>query len=202
MGRGRNGAGRGRGGRPGVRAGRSPVVAAPATVPLLGPTRITSTANEREYSFDTASGNAVAMYAYGTRNATVDFTVNDTYDRLEIPTAERNAISMRLLQLMRDDARTRPDGFQYGVSANGGDGFGMQRTVAYQAVGFSRPYQAEMGESQYSVVRGGKLRPDTERLRQRENALTELDGVDRMARYDAAWATQRRAFVGGRRTQR
>ncbi len=209
MGRGRNGAGRGRGGRPGVRAGRSAVAGVPAAaataeqvreanVPpapvtqpevreapraaLLGPSRVSGRDDWRTYEFTTADGNNVRMdvMSFSRNSGTVSFAVNDSNSRSRyVDGATQNAISMRLLQHMREDARTRPDGYTYGVTAYTADNFGAERARAYQAVGYSRPVGALIGEPQYAVVRGGKLKPDVARLREREGT--------RSAQLDQMW---------------
>ncbi len=195
MGRGRNGAGRGRGGRPGVRAGRNAgggavagIPAAPATAAdvrenntppapvtqpevretpresLLTPTQVSGYGTSKRYSFSTVSGNRVEMHI----GSSIDFDVNGSYSRREMPEAERNAISMRLMQIVSQDAKTRPNGHTYRTSAVTGDGHGMERARAYQAVGFSRPSGGVAGRSQYAVVQNGKMRPDNASLAQSE----------------------------------
>ncbi|MGG6295272.1 hypothetical protein ACQ4M4_12855 [Leptolyngbya sp. AN02str] len=86
-----------------------------------------------------------------------------------------SAVAVRRLQrIIREDAKTRPEGFRYDTSAADGDRRGMVRAVAYESVGFSVPVNGQVGNTQYGVVRNGKLTPDNTRL----NAVQRISGFN------------------------
>ncbi len=216
MGRGRNGAGRGRGGRPGVRAGRSSAVAgipaAPATAEeiraanappqpresLLSNTEVTDAdyGIGKNYTFETASGQRVRMLiTSGGGYSSIAFDVNGILDRATMPKAEANAVSMRLMQIMREDVKSKPDGHVYTVTAHRGDGYSTQRARAYEVVGFSRPLYGRVGQEQFGVVKNGKLIPDRQRLISEEGTMGS-------ASYDRSWAAQVRDMRATRNVER
>lgn len=128
----------------------------------LTPTERVDWGDDRTLMFQTSRGNLVEMNISGdgdrSGSSSVSFYVNGTTrqeGRLSL--GERQAISMRLLSEIRRDARTRPDGYRYYVSAATSDGFGAERGRAYEAIGFSRP--AYVGGGQVARVVNGRLTP-------------------------------------------
>ncbi len=209
MGKGRNGGGRTAGGRPGARSGRSIVAgvpAAPATAEavreanapaqpvaaLLGPTTVDNRFGNAVYSFQTTSGNRIEMTVKQEGfedDFSVEFSVNNTVRRGMVPDREANAVTIRLMQLMRQDAAGRPDRTTYRVNASTQDGYGMRRAMAYEAMGFSRPFMGGAGGYQYAVVRGGKLKPDNTRLEEDESSNGLFPTVVEVGRSKWAAAT-------------
>lgn len=163
-----------------------PAAAPQQTAGLLSPTRVSvSDSGRRIYSFDTTDGNYVDMTVSSA--GAITFAVNGDYNRQTRMSGDTaNAITLRLMRQIREDARTRPDGFEYHANANQGDGYGGQRAISYEAIGMSRPFRGEPGEIQYGVVRGGKLTPDLEKLRDEEGRNYHI--------YNSQWQQVRDSY--------
>lgn len=113
------------------------------------------------------------------------YTSNATgFDTADTTPDEAAAISKKLLSTIRQDARDRPDGYEYKTSAWTADGRGATRTLAYTAVGFSRPLGGNEGGKQYAIVEGGRLRPNLKRLAQVEAAFDPEDIAQAEKRFD------------------
>lgn len=123
----------------------APVASTPprSSTGLLTPTRMVENEyGRRIYSFDTTDGNYVDMTVSST--GAITFAVNGDYNRqARISGDTANAITLRLMRQIREDARTRPEGFEYHANANQGDGYGGQRAISYEAIGMSRPFRGD-----------------------------------------------------------
>ena len=191
---GRNNGGAGRGARRSTRGAVAPAVAPtagpPQTAGLLRESQFINNTrdvggteyNFRSYEFYTADGKARIEMTIGSSYGigTVGFAVNGSTLDAHLPQDVANAVSLRLMRHMREDARTRPNGFRYMAYAQEGDTKTAQRAVAYQAIGMSRPTYARAGNMQYATVRNGKLTPDNDALRLEE-------GNNAFNLYNDAW---------------
>jgi hypothetical protein len=125
----------------------------------------------RVYTYETEAGNALDFTInnkaddsllpdrlLGRQFAEVEFSVNGEYT--SIPNAvsrrEGTAIALRSLAIMRADAASRPDGFQYITTATSGDGLGSRRASLYARAGFSGNFP---GLPQVAHVVNGRLVP-------------------------------------------
>lgn len=88
----------------------------------------------------------------------VIFEVNDSVNR-ETILGEKEAIRItsKVRSIMKYDASQRPDGFIYTTSPSTEDGLGAARASLYRRAGFSKAEYP--GDTQYAIVRNGKLYP-------------------------------------------
>ncbi len=178
---GRQGAG-GTGGAVAPAGGATALAATPASAPAMA---FTSTGGRQV---------EVVVTPQGANRADLTFTIDGSPNwNLNIPKPERNQIALSVMQRVRADAQSRPDGFQYRTLSTGRDEFSQRRSIAATAAGFSRPQGGGAGAYQYGVVRGGKIRPDTQRL----NAEEQRVGLTRYrttAALDSAWQDTVRSY--------
>lgn len=198
---GRNNGGGGR--RATTRRGAFASSALPATASLLAESqvfegRIGGALPYKSYRFKTTRGDTVTMTVVtntANTDANVAFDVNGKSTDANLPQDIANAVSLRLMRHMREDARTRPNGFKYNAYAQEGDTKTGLRAVAYQAIGMSRPTYARAGNTQYATVRNGKLTPDNDALRLEE-------GNNAFNLYNDAWRGVVDNFKAQRNRQR
>ena len=120
--------------------------------------RLGSGAIYSKYRFQ-EGGNDVDFYVRSNQlGNSVTFYVNNDVDRgSNISPESGRRIATRVRTVMRHEAKTRPDGFEYTTEASTADGLGATRERLYAAAGFSRA--VDPGDTQRAVVRGGRLRP-------------------------------------------
>jgi hypothetical protein len=99
-------------------------------------------------------------------SGSVDFMVNDSYTSYGNSLSPRDSakVAIKLASIIKYDASTRADGYEYTTSAVTSDGQGAKRASAYQRLGFSRPINGEPGGKQYSEVIAGKLAPNNAKV--------------------------------------
>jgi len=176
------------------------ITAAPQPPANIGNVAISTTGIGKDYDFD-VNGNGVSISINrATGGAEIEFSVNGGHGKRNLPAATQNAIATRLLQIVRSDAAGRPNGFKYKVTAYKWDSSenAMQRAVAYQAIGFSRPATGKPGYQQYGVVSGGKIRPDLEALKDAEKTYS----ARALQQVNSLWATAVDTFRAGRNAAR
>lgn len=143
--------------------------------------------NDTTYSFK-VGGEKVLVTLRGTYvrgggiEQIVEFVVGGGYSKGRLEGKNADAVALKLLAIMKHDAKTRPDGWRYSAGAYIADQFGASRALAYQAAGFSRPMANKAGGPQFAVVRNGRIRPNPSALEAEE----KLRGyVFNQADYDA-----------------
>jgi hypothetical protein len=119
-----------------------------------------STESGNTLNFEVTSGGIETPRGYSGRAAfEVSFTVNENYNRAEsFSPREGGRIATKARSIMRADARSRPDGFNYSTVASSADGLGGIRARLYSRAGFSDRGALDR-TAQYSSVKDGKLVP-------------------------------------------
>lgn len=120
-----------------------------------------SSEGARLYNFQ-IKGNDIDFHI--SSNGNVSFFVNGKVTMGDLKGRDSKAAALKLRRIMKEDAATRPNGFQYDTVASTSDTFGATRSVAYELVGFSRPVGGRAGMMQFGIVRDGKLVADKRRL--------------------------------------
>lgn len=113
----------------------------------------------RRYTFSQGDNNVAFTVYSGDNSASVSLSVNGSLDRTDVSRRDGIALALRTRSIMRAEAASRPDGFRFTTSATTEDGLGAIRARLYNQVGFTAA--ARPGDSQYGVVRNGRLVPDT-----------------------------------------
>jgi hypothetical protein len=109
-------------------------------------------------------------------SGTVGFTVNgSSYSNGNSLSPRDSAkVAIKLASIIKYDASTRADGYEYTTSAVTSDGQGAKRALAYQRLGFSRPVDGEAGLRQYGEVINGKLTPNDTKVAEKDDVSQEI----------------------------
>lgn len=143
--------------------------------------------NDTTYSFK-VGGEKVLVTLRGTYvrgggiEQIVEFVVGGGYAMGRLEGKAKNEAALKVLAIMKHDAKTRPDGWRYSAGAFLADQFGASRALAYERAGFSRPMANKAGGPQYAIVRNGRITPNNSAVEAEE----KLRGyVYNQADYDA-----------------
>ena len=116
---------------------------------------------DREYTTEVA-GTPIAFRVEATTgdaNGEVLFAVGGSMNRTgQLQGSDATRAAVKVLGIMRHDAKSRPDGFVYSLYPRNSDGFGKERRQIYEKIGFSSNSGSQY---QYAIVRNGKLEPHT-----------------------------------------
>lgn len=129
---------------------------------------------KRDYSFKSKSGKDVVVnLSNKADHSDVAFTIDGRTDFKEggLDQKEKDAIALKVLKIIKHDAKTRQDGYRYQLTAYNADNYGSARAQAYEKFGFTRPIGGKVGEKQFAVIRDGKIVPDQERVEGKESRL-------------------------------
>jgi hypothetical protein len=124
-------------------------------------------ANDNPYTDSAGEGNS----------GSVSFTVNRSYyikNGNSLSPRDSAKVAIKLASIIKYDASTRPDGFEYTASAASGDGNEAKRSLAYERFGFSRPVDGKAGYNQFGLVQDGKVQPNDAKVARRD---TDKPGV-------------------------
>jgi tape measure domain-containing protein len=153
----------------------------------------------RSYSFQSKSGKEVGVYFSHKKNMSdVHFDIDKSMSTKvnDMSQKEKDAIALKVLKIMKHDAKSRKEGYRYKTSAYTGDDYGAVRSEAYEQIaGFSRPVAGKVGGYQFAVVQGGKLTPDNKKLEQQEyiHDHSPDDVSQNLAQFKELLAIQRQA---------
>lgn len=129
----------------------------------------------RTYSFDSKTGKKVNVQLSNKKNdSNVAFTIDGRTENVgeKIDQKEKDAIALKVLRIIKHDAKTRKDGYRYETNAINTDNYGAARAEAYEKLGgFSRPVGGEVGNKQFAKIQQNKITPDLSRLNQEEANL-------------------------------
>jgi hypothetical protein len=86
---------------------------------------------------------------------TIDFKVNDSFDKKPLKPEESKAIMYKLRALLKEDVKKSPDGTIFDCHPHAEDGYKEKRVTFYKLMGFAETEN----DSMRAIVKNGKLVP-------------------------------------------